>query len=225
MEISTTALLQLMFLPLFLLAVVWFARNRKKLPSKWVLFWSRSRAIKVNFLTRSGRNIERIIKPDARGMMHIEGGSYPFLKEASTINAELRIPEVWVSESQPYPAIPDLVEVKVKTLVKKPKEGGGFQEVESEIPGHLVSFHNIRSLKLAGKTAQEIEQMLGSKIVNDIVNATSKQMQRLELMFYITIGIAFLCLVGFFVIHQDVSKLSATVEGVLHYVSPTVSQK
>jgi len=219
MELTFNQVLQLMFMPVFLITVFWFINNRKKLSSKWTLFWHKSRAVKVNLLTRSGRNIEKIVEPDARGIMHIDGGAYPYLKETATINADLRIPEVWVSESQPYPAIPEIVKTTVRGMVKKPKEGGGFEDVEEDIPGHLVSFHNIRSLKLAGKTAQEIEQMLGSKIVDDIVNATSRQMQRLEIMFWIIIGIGAVCVIGFITTHNDISKLANLLDGVLKFAA------
>lgn len=218
MEITFGQLLQFMAIPVFLLVGFWFLNNRKKLPSKWNLFWHRAKAVKVNFITRSGRNIEKIVVPDARGMMKIDGGSYPYLKEASVINADLRIPEITLSQSQPYPAIPEFIEVKLRTKVRKPKEGGGFIEEDGDIPGHLVSFHNVKSLKLAGKVAEEYQQMLGSKIVDDIVKATSKRMEQLELMFYIVIAILIVDLIGHIKNGHDISQLGSKVDGVLQFV-------
>lgn len=211
-EVTPAQLIQVFIFPWFVMVAFWLIKNRKRLTDKWNLTFNKARTVKVNFLTSSGRNIERFVKPDSRAIMHINGGSYTYHKDFSSLNAEHRIPEVWVMENQPHPVGGDIVRLVSKTKVKEPQTDGSVKEVDAEVPTILLSFTHSTAQKLMGKTALEIEEMLNSKIINDIVNASSKQMQKLEMMFYIMLGVGGLCVIGFLTIYNQGKDIHTQLE-------------
>lgn len=206
-------LVQVMFLIPTLLCIIWLAKNRKHAVDKFNLTFKKARTVKVNLHTRSGRVIERYVIPDARGLMQIEKGTYVFNKDLAQINAKYRIPEITVIESQPHGPIPDMVEDGVEIEVVTPSANGMMITSKKMVPTWIASYRSHTPQKLAGKTAQEIQDALNSKIVHDIVNATAEQMKKIELIFYIVIGILVVVILGMFTIHNDVSQLKAFIQG------------
>lgn len=207
MEIGIGLLTFLMLFPLLFVGVLILIMNLGKLSDKLNLWFRKSRCVKVNFLTLSGRNIEKFVVPDSRGLMHINKGTYVFNKDYSVTNARYSIPEVSVYESQVAPPSPDIVEMSVETEVHVPN-GDGTDSIQlKKVPVHVVSFRRMSPQKLNGKTAQEVEGLLNAKIVDDIVNASSKQMQKLEMMFYLVLGLYALGLLTAFILYGNINDL------------------
>ncbi len=212
MEITPWQLVNLMMMPLFLLAAFWLLKNRNRLSDWWNITFNKARTVKVNLLTASGRNIERFIKPDNRGILHINGSAYVFDRDFSVLNSLYRIPESWYIEGQISPVGPDFVEHKVKTRVKVARDDGTTVEEERELPSYTVSFSKVTAKRIGDKTGHEIEELLKSKIVEDIVRASSKEMAKLELMFYILLGVAAICLLGFMWMNGKLGDVNTQLE-------------
>lgn len=212
MNVSTWQLIQLAAMPFFLVFSVWFIKNRKDMKSKWNLLWHKNKTIKVNLITRSGRNREVYTVPDARGIMHIEKGSYVYHKETSVWNVKQALPEVTVLESQVSPPIPQLLVSYVETELPEINGEGQVSVTKEKVPKYLLSYARMKAEKLLGKTAQEIESMLASKIVQDALRATSATMARVELIFIIVCVIAGLELLSGFLMYQKLNQIGATME-------------
>lgn len=212
MEVTAWQLLNLMFAPLAVLGALWFIKNRNRLSDWWNITFNKARTVKINLLTSSGRNIERFIKPDNKGILHINGAAYVFDRDFSVLNSLYRIPESWYIEGQISPVAPDFIEHKVKTQVKVAKDNGTTVTEERELPSYTVSFSKATAQRIAGKTGYEIEELLKSKIVEDIVNASAKQMAKLEMMFYILLGVAAICLLGFMWLNGKLGDINTQLE-------------
>lgn len=202
----------------FIFSLAWVIRHKKRgIVTLWNLRFRRARSVKVNFRTASNRVIEHVVVPDERGFMAIDGGYYKFDKEFATTNSKLSIPEIDILEAQIVPSDAGIVEVKDgrKITIKVKGIDGKLMEEERLLPLYVVQHQRLMSRKLEGLMAKEVHDVMNSKIVRDITTATSQTMSRLDLMFFMIIGILGVCLLGFIVIFNQISALRAVLEAIL----------
>lgn len=186
------------------------ALDNRKLSERFNVWFRKGRIVKVNFVTSSGRNRERFIVPDSRGLMHIDGGTYPFVKDVSIINSSLRVPEVWVLENQPHPISPTIVRSRV---INEIASDGTLSSTESDIPYYYLQFADAQPEKLKEKTAKELGEMLKSKIVDDIIRAGSKDLQRMSYILYATLAVLGLQVISSVAIWSKLSEMMGVLLG------------
>lgn len=212
----TFTIIHLLFAIAFPIAVylMWFIKvNRGKLLDRFNLIWRRSRTIKVNLQTSSGRTIERYIVPDKRGLLHIGNGVYVFVREASTINARYNIPEISLLESQIHPPIPEIMATDISEIeVKVVQPDGSFKNEKRNIPAFALSFARLMPEKLKGHVAQEMKMALDSHIVEDVLTASDRTMKKIEIMFILLIGLAGLVLIIGIVLYSMLHQLQIDME-------------
>lgn len=194
------------------ISAIWAIKNRNTLKDKFNLIFRRKKVVKINFRTATGFIVERYIIPNERGIANIENGSYFINRDLCDFNARYRIPEITFIETQPSVAVSDLLMQTVKTKVKKITAAGEIVEVDEEVPNYVLSTRRLTPKRVSDLTAQEIRSALDSKIIQDIVTATNPQMQKIELMFYVMIGTGVVCLIGFYLIHNEIAQLKNSID-------------
>lgn len=201
---------------------IWFISvNKGKLMDRFNLVFRRSRTIKVNVRTRSGRTIERFIVPDNRGILHVGKGVYAYVHEVATINARYRIPEITILETQIHPATPEIVAKETEIEVKVAKGDGTFENTKMKIPNYFLSVAHLQPETLQGHVAQEMKQALDSHIVSDVLTASDKTMKKIELMFImILVNLALTFIVGI-VIYNAINGMQSDMEVVKYAATQT----
>lgn len=184
--LTIPALLILMLFPWIVAFGLYIKTHKGRLKDRFNLIWRKNRVVKVNFQTASGRNIERYIVPDKRGLLHISGGVYAYVHELATTNARFRIPEITIIESQIHPPTGDLTKLETEAEVSVPQTDGSVKKEKKMIPTYLLSFANKSPEKLNGHVAQEMKLALDSHIVEDVLTASDKTLRKIELMFILS---------------------------------------
>jgi len=205
----------LSLLPAGLLLVVWSVKNRKRIPDLLRLRFKRKVVVKVNFLTRTGRNDERFIVPNHEGVMSINGGKYLFAREFAIINARWRIPEVTVLENQIHPPNNGIGRTAlVETEVEVPNKDGTVTLKKVEVPSYVLSYRNQASQKLNGLWAHQMGEFADSGIVHDITVSTARVLKLLEWTFYLAIGSVVLTLLVGLILYNKMSDISHSIDAV-----------
>lgn len=187
--------------------LIWAAKQKGRWMDTINLQFRKSRCVKVNFHTASGRNIERFIIPDGQGFMRINGGVYKFEKEFAEINQRHRIPEVDVLESQITPPSPDVGSSVTEVEVEQLQSDGTVVKVKKEVPTFFLTYKRQIPKRTNELWAQEVARFADSNIVADITTATARVMKILEWTFYITLLLLAVTVLGFFVVYSQVGDV------------------
>lgn len=200
--------------PIIFGVIAWFIVNHKRLPDKFNLMFRRARVVKVNFLTAAGKNFVLFRVPDRRGNFNIRGGFYVYPREQNVYDAYLRVPEVSFLEGQIHAVTPEILENFAEIPVKVEKDDGSIVTEIKKVPFYVASYRGLSPEKLKEWTSQEVMSALNSHIIEDIINASAKQLQRLELMFYLMIALVIIALVGFAITWNNVSDVKELLGGI-----------
>lgn len=212
MELTPYEVVQVaLFLPAAFLSL-YVGRNAKRLKDVRNLWFRKARTVKVNFVTLSGRVIERFIVPDSRGIMRIEGGAYYYHKDVAQINAKHRIPEITILENQIHPPTADVARVRAPILDAQ-VGAGDVSSVTDDVPTWVLSWRRLKPKELEGMVAQELASALNTKIINDIVNSSSPQMRKMELAFYVSLGILGVTVLGMLFLYAKLNDMQSLMEG------------
>jgi hypothetical protein len=193
-----------------LFALVWLAKNKKRGLQKFVnLRFRRSRVVKVNLHTASGRNIECFPVPNSRGYVKVEGGLYRVVKEFSIWNAAYRIPEYDVIEAQIVPSDTTIGKIETEeTEVEVVGKDGTIQKQKQKVPTYVISHQRSVPKSMEGRMAQEVHDMLDSKIIADIDASSDAVMNDVKLTKILVFVLLALTLVGFVLIWNKVDSVS-----------------
>lgn len=192
--------------------IIWYLKTyRGKLMDRFNLMFRRAKTIKVN-LKRGNRTIERYIVPDKRGIFQIGDGIYTYISEMSDWNTRYGIPEITVVEGQVVPPIPDIIESETEQEVIVRKAEGITSKELRKVPFYMLTWKKLSPEKLKGLVAEEIKMALNSHIVEDVLTASDKTMKRLELMFFMQIGMCILLVLIAIGLFMKLGKLEAAME-------------
>lgn len=189
-------------IPWIIMGAVYIKIHKGYLKDRFNLRFRRSSVIKVNFQTRTGRNIERYIVPDKHSLLHINGGTYAYIEELSTINTRYRIPEITLLQSQIHPPIGDVIEVQGQEVeISVPQPDGTLKKEKRKVPNYVISYASKKPETLNGHIAEEIQGVLDSHIVSDILTASNAYLRKIELLFIIAcVCLVLIILFGFILI-------------------------
>lgn len=200
-------------LPFVILGVRYTIKHKGLLKDRFNLTFRRNRVVKVNFITKSNRNIERYVVPDKRGFLHLYGGTYAFVEELARINTFYRIPEITLLQSQIQPPIGEVTAIEKEVEVEILQPDGTKKLEKMKVPTFLLTFFNIKPESLNGHIAEEIELALNSHIVSDILTASDRTLKRIELMFILTcISLGAIVLLGLVLISM-LNGIKTDLEG------------
>lgn len=202
----------------FALFILYNMTPGKTPKDKFNLWFRKPRTIKVNLITRSGRNIEHFVVPDENGIFAIKDAAYLFDRDSSIHNARWRVPECTVYESQTHSPSTPVKEVLVPAIVEIEGDDGTIVQEEKLVPRHVLSFRAVDPKTTEGMTAQQINRVVNAKIVRDIISASSTSLQKIDKMYLLLLVILGIIIVGGFMIGSAISDLK-TGQEVLYGIS------
>lgn len=218
-----------LFIVIFLWIGTQLSRFRLHIGDWWRLRFQRSKVVSCRFQMPSGAIDNRFLIPNERSFFDLPHGLYKFDPKLSVRNVQYGIPEIDLIYQQTAPKDKNLILLEEEIEIEVPSPDGTLVKEMRKVPTYVIKSIGLRpellkvpkerdwknkkavEVNFVSVTASEVKEMWEMAVAKAAILATKMNANKQELIMYLAMAIAVICIIGFMVQYNQLKDLSAQV--------------